>query len=156
MADSLQDLLSEDNSEDTSLSRPITNVDDTSEVEDDSDEIELELDFKSEGFLDVPESVEPPLNDPESIIDITPENEMDESTQFSRGIGNLMSAGRDIGEFITSGEIITAPAQGIVRGLEEVTEFGKSVVTGGTKGVAKGIDWVFDRLILMIKLCQVF
>ena len=145
MADSLQDLLSEDNSEDTSSIRPITNVDNTSEVEDDSDEIELELDFKSEGFLDVPESVEPPLTDPESIIDRTTESEIDESTQFSRGIGNLMSAGRDIGEFITSGEIVTAPAQGIVRGLEEVTEFGKSVVTGGTKGVAKGIDWVFDE-----------
>ena len=125
MANSLQGLLSEDSSEDTSRSRPITNVDETTESENNSDEIELELDFKSEGFLDVPESIEPPLVDPESIVDITPDNEMEESTQFSRGIGNLARAGRDIGEFFTSGEVITAPAQGIVRGLEEVTEFGK-------------------------------
>jgi len=57
LANSLQGLLSEDSSEDTSRSRPITNVDETTESENNSDEIELELDFKSEGFLDVPESI---------------------------------------------------------------------------------------------------
>ena len=102
-------------------------------------------DFYTEEFLETPESEMPPIHDPESGSELPINDDDEESTQFSRGIGNLMSAGRDIGEFITSGEIITAPAQGIVSGLEEVTEFGKSVVTGTTKVVGKGIDWVFDE-----------
>ena len=101
-------------------------------------------DFNNEEFLEIPEKDLPPIKDPESNLNNI-EEDIEESTQFSRGMGNLARAGRDIGKFITSGEIVTAPAQGIVSGLEEVTEFGKSIVEGGIEITGKGIDWVFDE-----------